>query len=85
MARKSELPRVAKELPDIEVQLNMLYPERSRVLVDGIDMGSTQLELRYGKISHNEVVIRIPRERVRLTFIGRGRKAKTYFDPPKEK
>lgn len=66
--------------PDVEVQLNMLYPERSRVLIDGTDMGSTQIELRYGKISHNEVVIRIPRERVRLTFIGRGRKRKTHSD-----
>lgn len=70
-----------KKFPDIDIQLNMAYPERSRVYIDGVDVGATQIELRYGKISHNEVVVRIPRERVRLTFIGRGRKTATHKDP----
>jgi hypothetical protein len=69
------------KFPDIEIQLNMAYPERSRVLIDGKDVGSTQIELRYGKVSHNEVVVRIPRERVRLSFIGKGRKTLTHKDP----
>lgn len=70
-----------QKFPDIEILLNMAYPERSRVRIDGVDVGATQIELRYGKVSHNEVVVRIPRERIRLSFIGKGRKRATHKDP----
>lgn len=46
--------------------MNLKHPERSRTLVAGKDIGSIQTEWRFGKQSGNEVVIRIPLERVRI-------------------
>ncbi len=68
-------------VPGIEIVLNMVYPERSRVLVNGVDLGATQIECRWGKVSHNEAVIRVPRDRVKMQFVGRtSGKRKTYND-----
>jgi hypothetical protein len=53
--------------PHISVLIDLNHPDRSRAYISGlwpepaIEIGS-QVELRMGKVSHNEIVIRIPRE-----------------------
>ena len=63
----------------LEAYINLDDPAASRFYVDGEDIGSTQLEMRLGKVSYNELVVRIPRNRVLCHVIQNGH---TYEEAP---
>jgi hypothetical protein len=56
---------------EIVAELNLRHPERSRTLINGSDIGSIQSEMRFGKQSGNELVFRVPLDRVTVRFVRR--------------